>query len=164
MLSFEPIEHKAAGQHRESMKKNKISSDEPRTQYAALPFRIVDGFPQVMLVTSRETRRWVLPKGWPEKDHKPWQLAAREAYEEAGLIGRIEQKSIGSYHYNKWLDEKTFVPCQVSVFVMQVERQLEDWPEKSQRETRWFTPGQAAMLVDEGGLVRLLLGFGAVYA
>lgn len=145
------------------MKKNKLTPcDEPHPQYAALPFRMVDGFPQVMLVTSRETKRWVLPKGWPEKNHKPWEAAAREAYEEAGLIGRIAHTPLGSYTYSKRLDDRTSVTCAVEVFPMRVERQLDEWPERKQRETRWFTPGQAAMAVEEGGLVRLLLGFGAV--
>lgn len=117
-----------------------------------------------MLVTSRETRRWVIPKGWAEKGVEPHALAAKEAFEEAGLVGEIGRKPIGSYRYLKHFRGKKAtrsVPCEVVVFPLAVSRQLEDWPERGQRETRWFTPAEAAMLVEEGGLVTLLLGLAA---
>lgn len=117
-----------------------------------------------MLVTSRETRRWVIPKGWAEKGVEPHVLAAKEAFEEAGLVGEIGRKPIGSYRYLKQFRGKKAtksVPCEVVVFPLAVSRQLEDWPERGQRETRWFTPAEAAMLVEEGGLVTLLLGLAA---
>jgi 8-oxo-dGTP pyrophosphatase MutT (NUDIX family) len=120
-----------------------------------------DGQRLVMLVTSRETRRWVLPKGWPEKKLGPHELAAKEAFEEAGLEGEIGREPIGSYRYAKRRWNGRTVQCEVDVFPLAVERQLEDWPERAERETEWFTPAEAALLVDESGLVALLLDLAA---
>ncbi len=130
-------------------------------QCAALPLAVRDGETMVMLVTSRETRRWVLPKGWAEPDLAPHELAAKEAFEEAGLVGIVEPEPVGCYSYSKRLAGGRTVLCEVGVFPLRVERQLEDWPERDQRETRWFTLPEAAMAVDEGGLVILLLRLGA---
>ena len=114
-----------------------------------------------MLVTSRETRRWVIPKGNPEKGLEPHELAAKEAYEEAGLVGEVSPEPVGRYRYLKRLRGEKSVPIEVTVFPLAVERQLDDWPEKGQRETRWFTPAEAATLVEEGGLVAMLLELAA---
>ncbi len=135
---------------------------ERRRQYAALPLAMGDeGQTLVMLVTSRETRRWVIPKGNPEKGLAPHELAAKEAYEEAGLVGEVGREPVGRYRYLKRLRGEKTVPCEVEVFPLAVERQLDDWPEKGQRETRWFPPAEAATLVGEGGLVTLLLRLAA---
>jgi 8-oxo-dGTP pyrophosphatase MutT (NUDIX family) len=118
-----------------------------------------------MLVTSRETRRWILPKGWAEKGLAPHALAAKEAFEEAGLQGEIGAEPIGRYRYAKQLRGKKrtrTLACEVQVFPLVVARQLEDWPEKQQRATRWCTPEEAATLVEEGGLVALLLNLAAL--
>ena len=127
------------------------------TQFAALPYRIgEDGSPQVMLVTSRETRRWVIPKGWAIKRLKPSQVAAREAFEEAGLMGPIiGKRPIGMFHYEKRLPKDNLL-CEVWIFLFRVDRQLDDWPEKGQRETRWFDPADAANMVDEGDLAEVI--------
>ncbi|UPG72098.1 NUDIX hydrolase [Roseomonas gilardii subsp. gilardii] len=127
-------------------------------QYAALPIAQQAGETVVMLVTSRDTHRWILPKGWAEKNMAPHELAAKEAYEEAGLVGEVLTEAVGSYSYNKRLRSGREVPCRVQVFPMRVERQLEDWPERQQRETRWFTLDRAARMVGEDGLSALLLG------
>lgn len=111
-----------------------------------------------MLVTSRETRRWVLPKGWIEKGVPPHEQAAREAYEEAGLVGEVSPEPIGSYTYEKRLPGSRLLPCEVDVYPLRVERQLKSWPEKRQRRTAWFTLAQAAVAVEEGSLALLLLG------
>ena len=96
------------------------------TQFAALPWRISEhGTRQVLLLTSRETRRWVIPKGWPMKKRRPAEVASQEAYEEAGLIGRIlGKRPIGNFHYMKRL-AKGEVLCQVRVFLFRVEQQLD---------------------------------------
>jgi 8-oxo-dGTP pyrophosphatase MutT (NUDIX family) len=127
-------------------------------QFAALPFCYGEGGRlRVMLVTSRETKRWVIPKGWPVRGRKPHEVAAQEAFEEAGLLGTIiSKRSIGGYHYEKQIAPARGLLCKVSVFLFRVDRQLEDWPEKTQRETQWFEPSYAANLVDEGELARLL--------
>jgi len=110
-----------------------------------------------MLITSRETGRWIIPKGWPNAKLRPWQIAEQEAYEEAGLVGKVISKEpVGSYHYQKRLASGAIVACEVKVFLLAVERQLEAWPEKDQRETRWFDPGVASSLVPESDLAHLI--------
>jgi len=101
----------------------------------------------------------VIPKGWPMKRRKSTKVASQEAYEEAGLTGHIMNKQpIGSFHYVKRLAHKTIL-CGVRVFLFWVDRQLDDWPEKSARETRWFDPGDAVELVGEGGLAEIIKCF-----
>ena len=126
-------------------------------QFAALPWRIGEGgLREVLLLTTRETRRWVIPKGWPMKGRKPAEIASQEAYEEAGLAGQIVGKRpLGNFHYEKRLAKKAII-CEVRVFLFRVERQLDDWPERGQRECRWFDANEAAALVEEGGLAEIL--------
>lgn len=125
--------------------------------------KIKKGLPLVMLITSRETRRWILPKGRPEKKMRAWQVAAQEAYEEAGLIGQVSTKAIGSYASYKRLRSGEEVPCTVRVFLFLVEQQLKDWPERTERECRWMPPGEAALLASDPELVQLLLQFSALW-
>jgi 8-oxo-dGTP pyrophosphatase MutT (NUDIX family) len=129
-------------------------------QFGALPWRIGErGTREILLLTSRETHRWVIPKGWPMKGRKPAEAASQEAYEEAGLIGRIiGKKPVGSFHYEKRLAKKAIL-CQVRVFLFRVERQLDDWPERTMRETRWVDAEDAAALVEEGSLAEITKGF-----
>jgi len=127
------------------------------TQYACLPFREhADGSIEVMLITSRGTRRWVIPKGWPMKGRKPHASAAREALEEAGLVGEVGKAPIGSYCYGKRLKSSEVIPCQVKVFALEVKSQRKRWPEKGQRSLRWFNPVEAAAAVDETELKDIL--------
>ena len=130
-------------------------------QFAALPLDVRERETRVMLVTSRETKRWVLPKGWAEAGLAPHELAAKEAFEEAGLVGQVEREPVGTYRYEKRLRGGRTVPCEVGVYPLWVERQLDDWPERGQRKTQWFTLAQAALAVDEGDLVMLLLSLAA---
>jgi 8-oxo-dGTP pyrophosphatase MutT (NUDIX family) len=139
------------------MKKNDNAHGEPRKQCAALPFRIDDaGRIEVMLVTSRETRRWVIPKGWPIRKLRPNETAAREAYEEAGLAGPVAAEPYGVYTYEKRLKSRAFVPCSVAVYLMEVRKEQKRWPEREERERRWFDPQTAAELVDEPELADLI--------
>ncbi|MEJ1978033.1 MAG: NUDIX hydrolase [Acetobacteraceae bacterium] len=111
-----------------------------------------------MLLTSRETHRWVIPKGWPIRGLTPPEVAAREAYEEGGLVGRIiGKRPVGAFHYLKQLPASQ-VLCEVWVFVLWVDRQIGDWPEKGQRETRWVAPAEAAEMVNEEGLAAIMRG------
>lgn len=144
-------------------RRKRVKGEEPtaaaaRQQFAALPFRDGNGL-EVMLVTSRETRRWVLPKGWPIKGMKPHSVAALEAMEEAGLTGKIAKAPIGSYRYVKRLRNGAAITCEVGVFPMAVEKQRRNWPEREQRATSWFAAKDAAALVDEPELRDLLLNF-----
>ncbi|SNB80117.1 8-oxo-dGTP pyrophosphatase MutT, NUDIX family [Arboricoccus pini] len=129
----------------------------PGQQFAALPVKNVDGETLVLLVTSRETGRWVLPKGWREKNLSGPELAAKEAYEEAGIVGVVQDKPIGSYGYLKRLPKGQLKPCLVKVFPMRVDDLLDTWPEARQRRRQWFTFAQAALNVDEAELVELFL-------
>jgi len=112
----------------------------------------------VMLVTSRERGRWVLPKGWMKKRLTGAQLAALEAYEEAGLVGKVTRRSIGSYNYHKRMGDGSIVACDVDVFPMRVAELLDDWPERAERQRRWFTLSEAADAVEEPDLAQLLRG------
>lgn len=127
-------------------------------QFAALPCRKTEAGLEVMLVTSRDTGRWVLPKGWPMKGLTGAEAAAREAFEEAGLRGKVKGKTLGSYTYQKKLDSGDALPLTVSVYRLDVARELDDWPEATQRTRRWFTPAEAAALVEEPDLAALLAG------
>lgn len=129
---------------------------ETRRQVAALPVRRRrNGGLEVCLVTTRETRRWVIPKGWPEKGLKDWQAAEREAFEEAGLEGRMANTAVGSFPYWKRMEDH-FVLVEVDVYVLIVEKQLADWDEKAQRERRWVEIAIAAEEVLEPGLISIL--------
>lgn len=136
-------------------KKVKPGGDEPRRQYAALPWRKGETL-EIMLVSSRETRRWVIPKGWPMKGRKPHTTAAVEALEEAGLLGKIDKTKLGSYHYHKRLKNGGTILCRVDVFPLRVVRQRKSWPEKKQRATKWHSPQEAAELVHEPELAELI--------
>ena len=132
-----------------------------RVQYAALPYRHTAGSrTEVMLITSRETGRWLIPKGWPQKGKSPRQSAAREAREEAGVIGKIERGPIGSYAYQKLMNGGNAVLCEVRVFALEVKRQWKTWPEKPQREVRWFSRSQAAKIVSEPALRAIIRNLG----
>ena len=126
-------------------------------QYGALPFSITEaGAIRFMLVTTRGRRGWIIPKGWPIRDLTPAATAAREAYEEAGLVGTIiGDAPIGSFRYEKRSARAPAVH-EVSVFLFAVERQLRKWPEKSERQTRWFDPEEASALVAHLGLADIL--------
>ncbi|GJE18284.1 NUDIX hydrolase [Methylobacterium marchantiae] len=140
------------------MSSNLTESDtEPRRQVGALPFRrLSNGGFKILMITSRESRRWVIPKGWPMKGRKPYEAAAREAYEEAGLLGEIGKRPLGFYLYEKRLKSRDFVLCQVKVFPLEVRKQLKHWPERDEREDRWFSPSDAAEAVTESGLAGII--------
>jgi len=118
-------------------------------QAAALPMR--DG--EVCLVTSRNGKRWVAPKGCMEPGKTAGEIALQEAWEEAGLVGALDPEPIGSYFYQK--DGQT---CHVIVFLMQVTAEREDWPEQSFRARRWLPATKAALRVGDPGLRALIEG------
>jgi len=125
-------------------------------QSAALPLLGSGPSLRVVLVTSRETKRWVVPKGWIEPGEPPHASAAREAFEEAGLQGEAEAEPVGSYVYQKRLSNGESLSTEVLAFRFQVSRLLSKWPERTQRTRRLFTPDAAAALVAEPGLAALL--------
>jgi 8-oxo-dGTP pyrophosphatase MutT (NUDIX family) len=131
-----------------------------RKQFGALPFRMGSAEPEVMLITSRETKQWIIPKGWPKRGVAPRRVAAREAFEEAGLRGKVAKRPLGAYRYEKRMSPALVVPCEVTVFLLHVKRQLDDWPEKNERERCWLSPDEAAARVTEEELSALLVGLG----
>ncbi|SEF41458.1 NUDIX hydrolase [Bosea lathyri] len=131
------------------MKKSKRVPGEIRAQIAAMPIRRADDdSAEILLVTSRTTQRWIVPKGWPIKGLKDHEAAAREAMEEAGVIGTVSETPAGSYLYWKRMSDH-FVLCEVKLYLLDVERQLESWAEQHQRRSQWFKLADAADLVDE---------------
>lgn len=134
-----------------------------RLQVAALPWRAAAGGVEVMLITSREKGRWVLPKGWTEKGEAHWEAAAREAREEAGLKGQIAHSEAGRFVYGK-IKPSGLVPCEVVVYPLRVEKVCGNWKEKSERNRAWFTASDAARQVHEPDLAELLNAFGLNFA
>jgi 8-oxo-dGTP pyrophosphatase MutT (NUDIX family) len=130
-----------------------------RVQVAALPWRLGKDGVEVLLITSRGSGRWVIPKGWPEAGENLHQSAAREAAEEAGVEGAIGDREIGRFFYSKALDNGMEWRCEVPVYPLEVDREAKRWPEKNQRARRWFTAEQAAGLVREPELGELIAAF-----
>lgn len=128
-------------------------------QVAALPYRRgAAGVVDFMLLTSRETKRFVIPKGWRMKGRSEPQAAALEAGQEAGIRGRVDPVPIGTYHYWKRL-RRAFLPVRVTVYGLEVEAELDEWKERGERSREWLTREQAISLVDEPELVTLIAGF-----
>ena len=130
-------------------------------QYAALPWRLRGDDVQILLVTSRRTRRWIIPKGWPMDGRKPTEAAAQEAEEEAGVRGTIDKASVGQYRYMKLLRDGVELPCQVEVFALKVTEESPDWDEMDARERRWCSVAEAADAVLEPQLRMVIHRFGA---
>jgi 8-oxo-dGTP pyrophosphatase MutT (NUDIX family) len=132
----------------------------PPVQVAALPYRIADGEAEVLLVTSRGTRRWIIPKGWPIKGKKNHRVAELEAFEEAGVQGQVARRPFGQYEAWKRLSDH-FLLCTVEVYPLQVRRQRKSWLEQGQRRTLWFKILDAADIVEEPGLRSVIRDFAA---
>jgi 8-oxo-dGTP pyrophosphatase MutT (NUDIX family) len=116
-------------------------------QSAVIPYRRGPSGLEVLLVTSRMGSRWVLPKGVVELDLSPAASAVKEALEEAGVRGTIDDEPLGTYQYRKWGGT-----CTVQVFAMEVEEEVADWPEAGMRKRAWLTVDDARRRVDEEGL------------
>lgn len=131
-----------------------------RLQFGALCFRYRDGDAfDVLVITSRDSGRWVIPKGWPMKGKKPHEAAAIEAWEEAGVRGKAKKKSVGRYTYLKELDDGSVVPCMVEMFQVQVDEVESKFKERGQRQQAWVSPDEAARRVREIELKSLLVNF-----
>lgn len=134
-------------------------------QIAALPYRIdgdmLDAPARVLLVTSRGTGRWVLPKGNVIRGLSPHASAASEAEEEAGVLGLACPFAIGSYRYRKTRKSGASLMAEVDVFPILVTDELDEWEEMEMRERRWFSLAQAADVVEEPDLKDLIRQFRA---
>jgi 8-oxo-dGTP pyrophosphatase MutT (NUDIX family) len=132
-----------------------------RQQYAALCFRYADNSVdvEILLVTSRTSQRWIIPRGWPMKRKKPHQAAAIEAWEEAGVRGRVKKDAVGRYTYLKMLDNGDVVPCMVDVFQIEVTETDTTFKEHGERLLEWVRPDEAARRVRDIELKSLLVDF-----
>jgi 8-oxo-dGTP pyrophosphatase MutT (NUDIX family) len=141
----------------------KLFSGAFRQQYGALCFRYSNGGPQVeiLVVTSRESGRWIIPKGWPMKGKKPFEAAAIEAWEEAGVRGAVRRKPVGYYTYLKELENGDVAPCIVDVFQLEVTEVSAAFKEHGQRVLEWVSPDEAARRIREIELKSLLVKFEA---
>lgn len=132
----------------------------PRQQYAAICYRANKrGDFEVLVATSRDTGRWVIPKGWPMENKKAHQVAEQEALEEVGVKGKAEKLPFGFYHYRKGLDNGIRVPVRVQVHLLKVASNCKDFKEKGVRRIEWVSAEEAADRVNEPELKILLLQF-----
>lgn len=130
-----------------------------RTQFAALCYRVRRGKVQVLLVTSRGSKRWIVPKGWPMDDKTPAESARQEAWEEAGVTGKPDGTCLGVYSYAKDVGSMDELPCLAMLYPIAVKSLAKKYPERSQRRRRWVSRKQAAKMVAERELARLILDF-----
>lgn len=125
-------------------------------QVAAVPFRVgADGGLEILLVTSRETRRFIVPKDWPMKGKSGRKAAAIEAEQEAGVVGKVLKAPAGTYSYWKRLARR-FVRVDVTVYLLAVTGELPAWREKKTRQRAWLALHDAAILIDEPELATLV--------
>jgi 8-oxo-dGTP pyrophosphatase MutT (NUDIX family) len=128
-------------------------------QVAALPWRRGENGIEVLLITTRTTRRWLFPKGWPMADKADHEAATQEAYEEAGVRGTVHPSPIGSYGALKVSESGKARHVTVTVYALQVDSELADWPERGQRDKRWASVLEAMDIVGERNLISVLLAF-----
>jgi 8-oxo-dGTP pyrophosphatase MutT (NUDIX family) len=120
-------------------------------QSGVIPYRIIAGKVEILLITTRKRQGWVIPKGGLCKGMSPHESAAKEAWEEAGVLGRVTTEKLGNYKYRKRGNI-----YRVNLFLLPVEEVLEDWPEATARERKWLEVNQAAELVKENSLKRII--------
>ncbi|WP_368184649.1 NUDIX hydrolase [Aestuariibius sp. HNIBRBA575] len=132
-----------------------------RIQFAALCYRTEKSGRKILLITSRDTGRWIIPKGWPIAGTTSTETALQEAWEEAGVkSGDPEKRALGSYTYDKGMKAGWTQPVKTMVYSVAVTQMSDVFPEDSQRHREWFSPSEAANLVQEPELKELLINFG----
>ncbi|WP_050603238.1 NUDIX hydrolase [Ruegeria sp. 6PALISEP08] len=128
-----------------------------RVQFAALCTRIHDGQDEVLLITSRDTKRWIIPKGWPIDGLNGAETALQEAWEEAGVrANTVHNDPVGHFTYDKILKDGSALSVLTNVYRIPVQALADDFPEADQRERGWFSPTEAATRVQEPELQALL--------
>ncbi len=130
-----------------------------RLQVAALPWRDAGHGVEIMLITSRDSGRWLLPKGWPEANEALCEAAAREAGEEAGLTGTVSHFEAGRYFYAKVLSSGEEVPCEVLVFPLRVDHVADRWKERRARTRKWVNSAKAVRMIKEPDLCQIIAYF-----
>lgn len=131
-----------------------------RVQFAALCYDADGPEKRIILITSRGTGRWILPKGWPIEGLDSPGAALQEAWEEAGVReGLPSQEPVGSYGYDKGLPGDWSIPVTTMVYPVHVEKLSETYPEAHERQRKWVTPAEAADMVNEPELKDILATF-----
>lgn len=130
-----------------------------RSQFAALCWRVSGDKPEILLITTRRSGRWIIPRGWPMDAMTPAASAAREAWEEAGVIGAPLDRCLGTYSYSKTIAPGRTAPCVVMIYPLQVKSLEAEYPEAGQRQRKWVSPRKAAEKVNEPELARILRDF-----
>lgn len=120
-------------------------------QSGIVPYRFEQDGLKILLITSRHQKRWIIPKGIVDYGFSPQESAENEAFEEAGIEGKIDPHPIAEYKFTKWGGEVT-----VKVFLFEVTQEFENWPESSFRQKKWVTIAEAERLVDLEGLKKIL--------
>jgi 8-oxo-dGTP pyrophosphatase MutT (NUDIX family) len=138
-----------------------LSGTTPLRQVAALPFVDTGSGVLVLLITTRGMGRWTIPKGWPKPGLSDAEMAAREAFEEAGVAGEISPRPIANFLYTKRLHLFSWARCSVDVYALHTRCQELSWPEKESRKSMWVEPVKAASIVKESQLAKVLHEFGA---
>jgi 8-oxo-dGTP pyrophosphatase MutT (NUDIX family) len=128
-------------------------------QVGALCYKIVDDKTQVLLITSRKSKRWIIPKGWKIDKLSNTKSVALEAWEEAGVQGKVSNRSIGTYDYRKKNDSGDFFTCRVNVYGLKVKSLKRKFPEQGQRQLQWVDADRAIEYVFEPELKKLITEF-----
>lgn len=125
-------------------------------QICTLPFRTSKGSLEVCLITSRGGGRWIIPKGWPEPDLSHAEIAAQEAWEEAGLTGSVHPNLYASYVASKSIEPGIDLPVRMDVYLLANPSQAKQFPELDQRKVKWLALEKAVERVDDSGLKDVL--------
>jgi 8-oxo-dGTP pyrophosphatase MutT (NUDIX family) len=133
-------------------------------QYGALPWRRTPEGLRVLLITTRNTRRWIVPKGWPVDGLPPHESAALEAFEEAGVRGVVGEEMLGSFNHRKQLKTGEVIACRVHVYALEVTESHAEWVEKDDREIQWCSIEEALAQVGDAALRRLIVKFARIAA
>jgi len=128
-------------------------------QVAALPYRKRRGRTEILLITTRETKRWMIPKGWPMEGRTDYNAAKQEAFEEAGVKGRIGKLQLGHFLYTRSQNSGAVSSYRAVVYPLEVEKMLGSWPEKKERFRSWFAIEEAVEALNEEGLIEILAKF-----
>lgn len=127
-------------------------------QVGALILRLsLKGDLEVLLVTTRRTGRWIIPKGWPMKGRKDHRAAAIEAFQEAGVVGEISSRKVGHFELTKYIDANKSITCCVDVYPLVVKKLKKRYKERGQRDLTWVPLRKASQMVMDLGLKKIFL-------
>nr|WP_025059947.1 NUDIX hydrolase [Sulfitobacter donghicola] len=135
------------------------AKDSARTQFGALCWRRKAGKVQILLITSRRRKRWIVPKGWPMEGKTPAACALIEAWEEAGVVGKASDDCIGVYSYERLREGEETIPCLAMLYPVKVKKLRSKFPEVRDRRRKWVSRKKAAKMVQHKELGKLITGF-----